>query len=193
MRALDLQALHAQRLTHHPATRSDLEASILSSAALAASTRLAVAQDWPPRFWEPISVNWLLSKLSEHPDEPFWRAWFICVPPPPSNPRQLQTIVGAIGFKGPPGPPGSDTHATIEIGYSVVTSHHRRRLATDAVATLLAWAAADPRIHTFRAHTLANDPASSGVLLHNRFTRTATLNDPDDGPIDRYERAASTT
>lgn len=184
-----LDPLHHPHLTLRAASAADLQASIQSPASLAASTCLQVPPDWPPRFWDPIAVNWLKGKLDAHPDEPFWHPWFICVPP--LHQTQPQTIVGTIGFKGPPGPPGSDTHATVEIGYSVVPSHQRRRLATHAVATLGAWAAADPRIHIFRAHTLASDPASSGVLRNNLFTRTATLNDLDDGAIDRYERLAN--
>jgi RimJ/RimL family protein N-acetyltransferase len=130
--------------------------------------------------------------MAEHPIEPFWKAWFVSLQSPafPASSVDVPTLVGTIGFKGPPGPPASDTHGVIEVGYSVVTSHWRRGIASEGVAALLAWAGDDPRVRTFRAHTLANDPASAGVLLRNHFTRTATLNDPDDGLIDRYERPA---
>lgn len=76
----------------------------------------------------------------------------------------------------------------VEIGYSVVASHWRRGIATEAVATMIEWAGRDPRVRGVRGHTLAGDPASGGVLLKNGFTLAATIDDPDDGRLDRYER-----
>jgi len=53
---------------------------------------------------------------------------------------------------------------------------------------MIDWAGLDPRVRGVRAHTLAGDRASGGVLLKNGFALTATIDDPDDGRIDRYER-----
>ncbi len=133
------------------------------------------APDWPPMFWEASSVGWLIARLAEHPHEPFWRPWFISLE---------GLIIGTIGFKGPPDAAGG----MVEIGYSVVASHWRRGIATEAVATMIEWAGRDPRVRGVRGHTLAGDPASGGVLLKNGFTLAATIDDPDDGRLDRYER-----
>ncbi|MCB9840166.1 MAG: GNAT family N-acetyltransferase [Phycisphaeraceae bacterium] len=188
------------RLELRAGTPDELGASIGPSAALAAALGCVVPTDWPPLHWEAGPVDWMLGKMREQPDEVFWRAWFVLWRPGaesagtvgagPETP--VPTLVGTIGFKGPPGAPGSDADGVVEIGYSVVDSFHRRGIASEGVAAMLEWAAADPRVRAFRAHTLAGDPASAGVLLKNAFRLVATIEDPDDGRIDRYERSVGT-
>lgn len=165
------------RLAIRRATRDLLLADLESPAALAAHA--PVAPDWPPNHWDAGPIRWLLGKLEAFGDaEPFWWSWYIAL-------AESGMIVGTVGFKGPP-----DNEGVVEIGYGVVTSHWRRGLATEACAAMLAWAAADPRVKGFRAHTLAGDPASAGVLLKNGFQFTRRLTDPDDGEVDRYDRPA---
>ena len=192
-------AIVTARLELRPGTPEQLLASIGPSDALAAALECRVPPDWPPLHWDAGPVEWLLAKLASEPGEPFWQAWFILWVPgdepadeadEPGGVGPAPTLVGTVGFKGPPGPPDSDTDSVVEIGYSVVNSFHRRGIASEAVAAMLEWAGADPRVRTFWAHTLAGDPASAGVLLKNGFRLIAPIEDPDDGRIDRYERAA---
>lgn len=196
--------LRTPRLELRVATTEQLRASIGPSDALAAALDCRVPSDWPPLHWEAGPVDWVLGKLAEQPDEVFWRAWFVLWTPGDERAnegkareaggarrgRPAPSLVGTVGFKGPPGQPDSDTDSVVEIGYSVVNSFHRRGIASEAVAAILERAGADPRVRTFRAHTLAGDPASAGVLLKNGFQLVATIDDPDDGRIDRYERLA---
>ncbi|MBX3390492.1 MAG: GNAT family N-acetyltransferase [Phycisphaeraceae bacterium] len=81
------------------------------------------------------------------------------------------------GFKGPP------VDGMLELGYSVVPSHHRRGIATEIVQLLISSASHQFQISCFCAHTLAGDPASSGVLRKNGFVSAGTVIDPEDGAL----------
>lgn len=158
-----------------PADAHMLRASLLRPDEFGAAIGRSVAPDWPPLHWDAAPVNWIIGALDEHPAEPFWRSWFIALIDGP--------LVGTAGFKGP-----HDSDGFVEIGYSVVTSHWRRGIASEACERLLAWAASDARTRGFRAHTLTGDPASAGVLRKLGFQLSGTLEDPMDGRIDRFEK-----
>jgi ribosomal-protein-alanine N-acetyltransferase len=170
-----LRMLYSFRLKYLPASEEALRADLINRDALAQALGVSVAEDWPPRYWDPPAVNWLLEKLTMYPSEPFWRAWFVMSSSP-------DTLIGTCGFKGPP-----DDDGFVEIGYGIVDSHHMRRMGSEAAARLIAWAWEDPRVRGVCAHTLVDDPASSGVLRRCGFKRVATLDDPTDGRLDRYE------
>ncbi len=152
-----------------------LRASVRGAPELAPAVRRPVETDWPPRHWETPVIDWILTRRAEHPAEPFWAPWLIALRDGP--------VVGTCGCKGPP-----DEIGAVEIGYSVVESHWRRGIASEAAGALITWIWHDPRVRLIRAHTLAGDMASSGVLRRNGFQFVATIHDPSDGRVDRYER-----
>jgi RimJ/RimL family protein N-acetyltransferase len=100
--------------------------------------------------------------------------------------RSDAAVVGIGGFTGPP------VEGTVEIGYAIAPAYRRRGLATEA-ATQLLQAAARGGAETVRAHTLAQDSASTRVLLRLGFRRTGEIHDPEDGPVWRWERQARST
>lgn len=169
-----MSQLSTPRLDLFVPSREALEVSAKGRAQLAAALARPVATDWPPRHWEQPVVEWLSEKILADPREPFWRPWFIAL--------QGGPVVGTCGCKGPP-----DDAGAIEIGYSVVDSHWRQGIASEAVAALIRWILRDARVRVIRAHTLVGDPASSGVLRRNGFFHTATIDDPADGRVDRFE------
>lgn len=162
------------RLELRPADDSSLHASVLGAESFAKCIGCKVAADWPPKHWEPQAVRWLMGRLEESPDEVLWRPWWIGL--------KDGTLIGTLGTKGPP-----DTQGIVEIGYSIVASQWRRGLATEAVGAVVSWLLLDPRVKQVCAHTLHEDPASSGVLLKCGFVFAGTLEDPSDGLIDRFE------
>lgn len=90
-------------------------------------------------------------------------------------------LVGIGGFKGPP------VAGSVEIGYEIAPARRGRGLAT-AAATVLVDRARTAGCTTVVAHTLAETNPSTSVLTKLGFVRTATIEDPDDGPVWRWER-----
>jgi len=86
-------------------------------------------------------------------------------------------LVGFGGFKGPP------IDGEVEIGYAISTARQGRGLATGAARQLIG-TARDGGVIRVVAHTLATPNASTAVLAHCGFTRTATVADPDNGVDD---------
>ncbi len=167
------------RLTLRMSSPAELKAELQSREHLQRTLGTPLAPDWPPMHWEPGALNWVLERIAAQPGEPFWRPWFVRLN------GQSGLVVGTAGCKGPP-----DEYGMIEIGYSVVTSHWRQGIATEAVGMLIRWARATGRVRRVCAHTLAGDPASGGVLLKNGFASAGIVVDPTDGEVERYERDA---
>ena len=86
-------------------------------------------------------------------------------------------LVGFGGFKGPP------IGGEVEIGYAIAPERQGRGLATTATRTLID-RARDRGATLVVAHTLATPNASTAVLVHCGFTRTATIADPEGGVLD---------
>jgi ribosomal-protein-alanine N-acetyltransferase len=92
-------------------------------------------------------------------------------------------VVGSAGFKGPP-----DSSGTVEIAYGIASSIEGQGYATEAAATLVAFAFAAPLVELVRAHTLPAANASTRVLIKCGFRQVDSIVDPDDGPVWRWER-----
>ena len=92
-------------------------------------------------------------------------------------------VVGIGGFTGPP------ADGVVEIGYSVAPAHRGRGHATAAVRLWLDRAAREG-VALVRAHTLAEEGPSTTVLRRLGFERVAEIDDAEDGPVWRWERAA---
>jgi ribosomal-protein-alanine N-acetyltransferase len=80
--------------------------------------------------------------------------------------RESGSVVGDLGFKGPPRPDGS-----IEIGYSVVPGRRRLGYATEGARVLVAWALAQPGVTSVVASCDPDNTASIRTLERLRFTR----------------------
>jgi RimJ/RimL family protein N-acetyltransferase len=71
----------------------------------------------------------------------------------------------------------------LHIGYGIAPSRHGRGLAGRAVAELVAWAAADPRVARVTAETAVGNLPSQRVLERNGFRTTGCREDAEDGPV----------
>ena len=81
-----------------------------------------------------------------------------------------ETVVGDIGFFGPPNEIGE-----MEIGYSVIPSRRRRGYATEAIAALAGWAFDQPGVMAFVAGTDSDNAVSQRVLGRAGFVRTGAV------------------
>ena len=93
-------------------------------------------------------------------------------------------VVGMGGFAGPP------SDAVVEVGYSVAPGHRGRGHATRAVRLWLDRAARNG-VSVVRAHTLAEESASTAVLAKLGFERVAQIDGAEEGPLWRWERPAT--
>jgi RimJ/RimL family protein N-acetyltransferase len=100
-----------------------------------------------------------LQAAADFDDEPFG-VWLIVE-------RESGTVVGDIGFMGPPAEDGS-----VEIGYSVIPGRRRRGYATEAGRALVGWALSQPNIRAVSAACSGDNAASIRVLERLGFART---------------------
>jgi len=89
-------------------------------------------------------------------------------------------LVGNGGWKGRP------ENGTAELGYAVAPARQRRGIATAVVRELIE-RGRRAGLRVVVAHTLAEENASTTVLTRCGFTRTAELDDPDEGRVWRWE------
>jgi [ribosomal protein S5]-alanine N-acetyltransferase len=92
-------------------------------------------------------------------------------------------VVGLGGFTGPP------SGGVVEVGYSVAPGRRGRGHATNAVRLWLDLAARNG-VPMVRAHTLAEESASTAVLAKLGFERVAQIDGAEEGSVWRWERAA---
>ena len=81
--------------------------------------------------------------------------------------RESATVVGDIGFFGPP-----DASGVLEVGYSVIPDRRRRGYATEAAIALVTWALDQPGIQAIDATCDADNVASILTLSRIGFRRT---------------------
>ena len=98
--------------------------------------------------------------------------------------RGSSNVVGFASFKGQP-----DSAGMVEIAYGIVPRCQSRGYATEAAAALVRFAEADARVKLLRAHTLAEENASTKVLTKCGFSHVGGVLEPDDGPVWRWERS----
>jgi RimJ/RimL family protein N-acetyltransferase len=91
-------------------------------------------------------------------------------------------IVGFGGYKGPP------VDGAVEIGYAVDPAYEGRGVATGA-ATALVERARARGVERCLAHTRPETNASNTVLQRCGFTFAGAIDDPNAGPVWRWELA----
>lgn len=97
--------------------------------------------------------------------------------------RATNTVVGDIGFHGPP-----DAVGSVEIGYSIVPDRRRRGYATEAATALTAWALLQRRIRHVVARCEAGNLASVRTLERAGYERTGERDGVIDWQADRALR-----
>jgi [ribosomal protein S5]-alanine N-acetyltransferase len=125
---------------------------------------------------DEVSADFLVRLRTAKGPDP-WRHGFAVVD------RESRTIIGNVGFKGPP-----DQDGVVEIAYGIVPGFEGRGYATESAAALVAFAGSSGMVRLVRAHTLPKANASTRVLTKCGFSKVAEVVDPEDGPVWRWER-----
>ena len=93
-------------------------------------------------------------------------------------------VVGTCGFKGPP-----DADGAVEIAYFTLPGEEERGVATAMAHALVQVARTAPQpVTVVRAHTLTERNASCRVLEKAGFQHAGNVQDPEDGPVWRWEQ-----
>lgn len=101
--------------------------------------------------------------------------------------RESRSVIGNVGFKGPP-----DEQGMVEIAYGIVPAFQGRGYATEAAEAAVVFAFGNSRVRRARAHTLPTPNASTRVLEKCGFEYTGEVVDPEDGLVWRWERNEET-
>jgi RimJ/RimL family protein N-acetyltransferase len=126
-----------------------------------------------------VSPDWLARVRATPPGDP-WALSYTAVE------RATGRPVGGCAFKGPP-----DADGVVEVAYGIDPPHRGRGLATEVAAGLVGFAAATGQVRVVRAHTRPDNPASARVLVKCGFHPVGKVIDPEDGLVERWERAAA--
>ena len=123
-----------------------------------------------------VSPTWVESLRAAAEPDP-WRHGFFVIQ------RETRSVIGMAGFKGPPDPQG-----VVEIAYGIAPGFRDEGYATEAAEALTALAVRTAGVVLVRAHTLPEPNASTRVLVKCGFRHVASVVDPEDGPVWRWER-----
>jgi len=147
---LELQPLPAQAAAALPGDRE--------AACRALGSRLAA--EWPG----PHLLGVLQRHAGASVDTERFGVWVMIE-------RRTASVVGDIGFRGPP-----DDGGTIELGYGVIPSRRRRGYATEAAGVLVRWARSQPSVDVVVAGCDPNNVPSIRTLERVGFRRTGGAN-----------------
>ena len=125
---------------------------------------------------DEVSPEWLARLRTASTADP-WVHGFAIVD------RTSRSVIGSLGFKGRP-----DDDGVVEIAYGIVPGFQGRGFATEATHAGLAFAFAVNAVSQVRAHTRPSNSASTRVLEKCGFDFIGPVEDPDDGPVWRWER-----
>jgi RimJ/RimL family protein N-acetyltransferase len=93
-------------------------------------------------------------------------------------------VIGTCAFKGAP-----DEDGVLEIAYFTFPPYERHGYAGAMARALMDLAVRAGGVRCIRAHTLPEANASSRLLRRAGFSYVGMFEDPDDGPVWRWERA----
>ena len=129
----------------------------------------------PPEHRLQVSPDWLARLASATSPDP-WIHGFKLIH------RPSGAVVGSAGFKAPPSHDG-----VVELAYVVDEEHQGKGYATEAAAALTTFAFSFEQVRVVRAHTLPESNPSTRVLTKCGFQLIGEVQDPEDGPVWRWE------
>jgi ribosomal-protein-alanine N-acetyltransferase len=130
--------------------------------------------EWP----QPDLLDVLPSQAAASSDAERFGVWVMIE-------HESGSVVGDIGFMGPP-----DARGSVEVGYSVIPDHRRRGYATEAARAIVEWILTEPSVTVVVAGCEEGNEASIRTLDRIGFRRTGQTN----GEIRwRYGRPVTTT
>lgn len=161
-----------------PSTAELVRAEIHDRAAFARLLGARVPDGWPPGE-AADALDWFLERLEAGgPEASGWYGFYgIVLEGEPDAP----VLVGGGGSLGPP------VDGSAEIGYSLMPVFQNRGYATEMMAAINEWLAADPRVARITAETAVDNEPSQRVLARLGFAHVGPGREP--GTL-AFERSA---
>jgi RimJ/RimL family protein N-acetyltransferase len=95
--------------------------------------------------------------------------------------EETGNVVGSCGYKG------DCSDGMVEIAYFSFPGHEGRGVATEMARLLIELAWREREVQIVRAHTLREENASVRILRRLGFALIGTVEDPEDGPVWRWD------
>jgi ribosomal-protein-alanine N-acetyltransferase len=121
-----------------------------------------------PIYKDPLARPWLLRFIVLREE----------TSPAAGDRRDARTVVGLIGFHGPP-----DEGGRAEVGYEVFAPYRRQGYASEAVVGLLDWASRRHGVRTFLASIASDNEPSMRLALGLGFRQIGAQVD-EEGSVD---------
>jgi [ribosomal protein S5]-alanine N-acetyltransferase len=121
-------------------------------------------------------LEFSLQKAQLFKQESFWWLLYLMVH------REDNAVIGLCGYAGPPNEDG-----IVEICYGIAPSLGGRGLASEAAVAITSQAIARNDVNRLRAHTVPVHCASTRILMKCGFSHVGEVEDPEEGPVWRWE------
>lgn len=129
----------------------------------------------PAEVKKELSLQWLQLVENAKKADPWIHGFDVTL-------KTTRAPIGQAGFKSPPNEDG-----VVEIAYGIDELHQGNGYATEATLGLTSFALEQANVRKVRAHTLPQENASTKVLRKCKFIKIDEVEDPDDGPVWRWE------
>lgn len=155
-----VEPLTTERLILIPMTHEQVRSVMIGEEIPHQETRIEKDPHWPRKdTLDILPVADQILESQEHPSG--FEIWMIVK-------RDSQTVIGDIGFHGPP-----DNKGNVEIGYGLVDTEQNQGLGSEALKALMDWALQQPEVKAISANCKIDNLPSRRILEKNQMKEVA--------------------
>ena len=151
-----VEPLTTKRLLLIPMSHEQVRSVMIGEEIAHQGTSIEKDPHWPRKdTLDILPVTDQILESQEHPSG--FEIWMIVK-------RDSQTVIGDIGFHGPP-----DSTGTVEIAYGLVESKQSQGFGSEALQALIQWALQQPEVSSIRASCLLVNQPSRKIFEKNQM------------------------
>jgi ribosomal-protein-alanine N-acetyltransferase len=155
-------------------TMEMIQAGFNKSPDFATLVNAELPPDWPPADWDDHAYEYVVDKMTKHPDSHGWGRYIALKP----TGEGRRILIGTCGATLP-----LELNHDPEIGYGILPAYQRRGYATEAVTGLVEWIFSHPHVQSVNAQTFPHLQASLGVLAKLGFQFAGPGPGPEEGTV----------
>lgn len=146
-----IKNVYAKRLVMIPVNLKAAEYFLAEDFSILQRLKLKKSSGWP-RNDTKDALSFMVSDLKKQCYTTGFEIWIIVL-------KNTRTIIGDIGFKGPPNFLGE-----VEIGYGIVDEERKKGFCYEACCAMVDWAFTNPEVMTVRAECEITNEGSIKIL-----------------------------